>query len=103
LDDDYGLNFDASIMHGARLTIRAPTENDFTKKSSLILGRTTVMGCGGFWGVAWTEPMLLHARLLDRRLDDLHVGTASKWFTEASSIARTCSSIRWGDGSGKGR
>jgi hypothetical protein len=54
LDDDYGLNFDASIMHGARLMIRAPTENDFTKKASLILGRTTVMGIcargGGLWG-----------------------------------------------------
>jgi hypothetical protein len=92
LDDDYGLNFDASIMHGARLMIRAPTENDFTKKASLILGRTTVMAAEAFGG-GLDEAMLLHAQLLDRRLDDLHVGTASKWW---SSMARTCPGIDGG-------
>jgi hypothetical protein len=77
LDDDYGLNFDASIMHGARLTIQAPTENDFLEKASLILERTTVMGfvlvmgsAAGFGG-GLDKPILLHARLLDRQPNSL--------------------------------
>ena len=91
-------------MHGARLMIRAPTENDFTKKASLILGRTTVMGIcarGGLWG--WLgRGDGLHARLLDRQPDDPHVGTASKWLRKRHRWHGLATS-RDGDDFGKGR